>query len=47
MIKPINKGGGKWLIRVSCGYEYGEKRMIRRTIHLNPDMTENAQRREA
>ena len=35
------------MIRVSCGYSFGEKRMIRRTIYLNPDMTENAQRREA
>ncbi len=47
MIKPISKGGGKWLIRISCGYEYGDKRMIRRTIYLDPNMTETAQRREA
>ncbi len=47
MISPINKGNGKWLLRVSCGYAYGQKRMIRRTIQLNPAMTENAQRREA
>lgn len=47
MIAPINKGNGKWLLRVSCGYAYGQKKMIRRTIQLNPAMTENAQRREA
>lgn len=46
-IKPIDKGGGKWLIRVSCGYENGQKRMIKRTIQLDPSMTKNAQLKEA
>ena len=46
-IKPINKGGGRWLIRVSAGYENGKKRMLKKTIYLNPAMTEGAQQKEA
>ena len=45
--KPISKGGGKWLIRACCGYEGTEKKMINRTIALNPAMTAKAQLREA
>lgn len=47
MIAPINKGGGRWLIRVSAGYENGKKRMLKKTIHLNPAMTVGAQQKEA
>ena len=46
-IKPINKGGGRWQIRVSAGYENGKKRILKKTIYLNPAMTEGAQRKEA
>ena len=46
-IKPINKGGGRWVIRVSAGYENGKKRMLKKTIYLNPAMTEGAQQKEA
>lgn len=45
--KPVDKGGGKWLLRVCCGYENGKKRMIKKTIQLDPSMTKNAQLKEA
>lgn len=47
MVKPVNRGKGRWMITVCCGYESGRKQLIRRTIHLDPRMTETAQRREA
>lgn len=46
-IRPISKGNGKWLIRVSCGYEGIKKRMINKTIQLDPSSTERAQLKEA
>lgn len=47
-IEPINKGGGKWLIRVSCGSNgAGRKIMPSRQIHIDPRKSENAQRAEA
>lgn len=47
-IKPINKGGGKWLIRVSCGYDgQGKKVMKSEQIQLDPHKSEAKQYEEA
>ena len=45
--KPVNKGNGKWFLRVCCGYEGTYKKTISRTIQLDPAMTPKAQEREA
>lgn len=46
--KPIDKGGGKWQIRVCTGYDgAGKKQMYRETIHLDPSKSMEAQYREA
>ena len=44
---PVNKGGGKWFLRVCCGYDGTHKKSISRTIQLDPSMTMKAQEREA
>lgn len=47
-VKPINKGNGTWLIRITCGYDgAGKKQMKNRTIHLDPKRSESVQRAEA
>ena len=47
-VKPINKGNGKWLIRICCGYdEKNRKRMNNRVIHLDPAMSPAKQLSEA
>ena len=45
--KPVNKGNGRWFLRVCCGYEGTHKKTISRTIQLDPSMTLKAQEREA
>lgn len=46
--KPINKGGGKWQIRICTGYDgAGKKQMYRETIQLDPKKSESAQLAEA
>ena len=45
--KPLNKGNGRWFLRVCCGYEGTHKKTISRTIRLDPTMTLKAQEREA
>ena len=46
--KPINKGNGKWLIRVCAGYDgAGKKLMLSKTIQLDPKKSETAQLKEA
>ena len=42
--KTINKGGGKWQIRICTGYDgAGKKQMYRETIQLDPKKSESAQ----
>lgn len=46
--KPINKGNGKWLIRVCAGYDgAGKKLMYSETIQLDPKKSETAQLKDA
>jgi len=45
--KPVNKGNGRWFLRVCCGYEGTHKKTISRTVQLDPAMTLKAQEREA
>ena len=46
--KPINKGGGKWQIRICTGYDgAGKKQMYRETIQLDSKKSESAQLAEA
>ncbi|MBP3428565.1 MAG: tyrosine-type recombinase/integrase [Clostridia bacterium] len=43
-----NRGNGSWRVQISDGYNPdGTKRLFRRTIKVDPNKTETAQRREA
>jgi len=43
-----NRGNGSWRITISGGYNPdGSKRRLQRTVKVDPNKTENAQRKEA
>lgn len=48
MASLSNRGGGSWRITISNGYDaQGKKQFFKKTIHVDPNKTELAQRREA
>ena len=48
MASLTNRGNGSWRITISNGYDaQGRKQFLKRTIHVDPNKTELAQRREA
>ncbi len=48
MASLTNRGGGSWRVTISNGYDaQGRKQFFKKTIHVDPNKTELAQRRDA